>query len=206
MAKTKEAEQLKKCPFCGDTKAMKVDNYRMHVKCIDCETSKDCPHEAIQCVCCGAVMMDDSTAWNTRTPRNICNYELDDCVLTFAKRMQYKLDKNKHKECAHCGEVAIGIQPNGLGPISFVFCPNVDCVIFGLQMPLKIWNSRPLEADLLAALEENKFIQQELKAGRLYGECPKCKGKGTSGAESNYMYQCKQCGGKGVCKIKSSKP
>ena len=25
---------------------------------------------------------------------------LDDCVIEFAKRMQYKLDKNKHKECS----------------------------------------------------------------------------------------------------------
>lgn len=25
--------------------------------------------------------------------------KLDDCILEFAKRMQYKLDKNKHKEC-----------------------------------------------------------------------------------------------------------
>ncbi len=32
----------------------------------------------------------------------------DECILRFAKRMQYKLDKNKHKECAT-------MNPNGTG-------------------------------------------------------------------------------------------
>lgn len=31
---------------------------------------------------------------------NVENAEIDDCILAFAKRMQYKLDKNKHKGCA----------------------------------------------------------------------------------------------------------
>ncbi len=59
----------------------------------------------------------------------------------------------KLKLCPFCGEKPVAIQPNGLGPISSVFCQNEKCVIFGLQMPVKIWNTRT-ENPLLAVLEE----------------------------------------------------
>ena len=53
---------------------------------------------------------------------------------------------------------------------------------------------------LREALEE---YVREIKAGQMYHSCPKCDGRGCSGPESNGMYQCMDCNGKGVRKIQS---
>ncbi len=57
--------ELKSCPFCGG-KAEKVENYRMHIACFSCPPVSDNIHPAIQCLCCGGVMMGTSEQWNKR--------------------------------------------------------------------------------------------------------------------------------------------
>lgn len=57
--------ELIKCPFCGG-EAAPISNYRMSGVCVGCEHSIENPHPAIQCLCCGGVMMGTSEQWNRR--------------------------------------------------------------------------------------------------------------------------------------------
>ncbi|KKM24268.1 hypothetical protein LCGC14_1606870 [marine sediment metagenome] len=55
----------KLCPFCGG-EAKPLKNYRMSGVCVGCEHSIENPHPAIQCLCCGGVMMGSAEHWDRR--------------------------------------------------------------------------------------------------------------------------------------------
>ena len=57
------------------------------------------------CPACELDRLNNLKAENKRLREAL---SFDECILRFAKRMQYKLDKNKHKECAT-------MNPNGTG-------------------------------------------------------------------------------------------
>ena len=59
-------EKLKPCPFCDSKEMQHMKNYRTHIRCIRCEDSIDCPHEATQCLHCDAVVFGAIKAWNRR--------------------------------------------------------------------------------------------------------------------------------------------
>ncbi|KKL54759.1 hypothetical protein LCGC14_2262230 [marine sediment metagenome] len=53
------------CPFCGG-EAQSISNYCMSGACCECAHSMEHPHAAMQCLCCGAVMMGTAEQWNRR--------------------------------------------------------------------------------------------------------------------------------------------
>ena len=59
------SNELLPCPFCGG-EAKPLKNYRMSGVCVGCEHSIENPHPAIQCLCCGGVMMGSAEHWDRR--------------------------------------------------------------------------------------------------------------------------------------------
>ena len=81
--------ELKPCPFCGKEVDIREVDGDWIVDCFGCRVMLD--HIFI-------TESEAITAWNTRTADKKLE-GLSDEVIAFAKTMQYKLDKNKHKSC-----------------------------------------------------------------------------------------------------------